>query len=130
MAYCYLARRLDGFRLQIAQVRDLAFGQIICGGPRRTAQRSLSFDAAVGAFSNMWPDWRRMPAQCVLSVMWATTAHKLYFKTHPPLKSVVVYDVRQGMENLISERLLKHGMRSRTPIRGEGGRESASAGRK
>ena len=29
MAYCYLARRLDGFRLQIAQVRDLSFGQII-----------------------------------------------------------------------------------------------------
>ena len=54
MAYCYLARRLDGFRLQIAQVRDLAFGQIIA------AQRSLSFGCCQCIFRTCGRDWRRL----------------------------------------------------------------------
>ena len=102
MAYCYLAQRLDGFRLQIAQVRDLAFGQIIAVAATDCATFLIIWMLSVH-FPNMWPGLAAFAAQCVLSVMWATTAHKLYFKTHPPLKSVVVYDVRQGMENLISE---------------------------
>lgn len=102
MAYYYLARRLDGFRLQIAQVRDLAFGQIIAVAATDCATFLIIWMLSVH-FPNMWPGLAAFAAQCVLSVVWAMTAHKLYFKTHPPLKSVVVYDVRQGMENLISE---------------------------
>ena len=101
-AYYYMARQLDGFRFQIVQVRDMAFGQMIAAGVTDCVTFLVIWMLSAH-FPNLWPGLAAYAGQCLLSLLWAKVAHNLYFETHPPLKSVVVYDVRQGMENLISE---------------------------
>ena len=102
ITYYHMARRLDGFRFQIAQARDMAFGQIIAIGVVDCA--TFLFIWMLSAhFPHLWPGLIAFTAQCVSSILWAKYAHNLYFKIKPPLKSAVVYDVRQGMENLVNE---------------------------
>lgn len=102
ITYYHMARRLDGFRFQIAQARDMAFGQIIAIGVVDCA--TFLFIWMLSAhFPHLWPGLIAFTAQCVSSILWAKYAHNLYFKIKPPLKSAVVYEVRQGMENLVNE---------------------------
>jgi len=42
-------------------------------------------------------------AQILLSVLWSFATQKWYFATYKPKRTAIVYDIRQGMENLISE---------------------------
>ena len=102
ITYYHMARRLDGFRFQIAQARDMAFGQIIAIGVVDCATFLFIWMLSVH-FPHLWPGLIAFTAQCVSSILWAKYAHNLYFKIKPPLKSAVVYDVRQGMENLVNE---------------------------
>lgn len=41
--------------------------------------------------------------QLMISMTWATLAHKWYFRTFKAHQSAVIYDVRKGMEQLIGE---------------------------
>ncbi|SCW32862.1 exopolysaccharide biosynthesis polyprenyl glycosylphosphotransferase [Ruminococcaceae bacterium YRB3002] len=41
--------------------------------------------------------------QFLLSLIWTVIARAIYFKWFPAKKSIVIYDMRQGMESLISE---------------------------
>ena len=41
--------------------------------------------------------------QVSLSIIWSVTAHKIYFKWFPAKKSIIVYDMRRGMKDLIEE---------------------------
>ena len=41
--------------------------------------------------------------QMVLAILWCVIAHKWYFSVFPPARTVVIYDTREGMENLINE---------------------------
>ena len=42
-------------------------------------------------------------AQGILSCVWSMGAHWWYFRTFPPLKSMIVFDTREGLEHLIGE---------------------------
>ena len=42
-------------------------------------------------------------AQMVISLAWSAIARVIYFKWFPAMRSIIVYDMRQGMESLISE---------------------------
>ena len=42
-------------------------------------------------------------AQGILSCLWSLGAHWWYFRTFPPLKSMIVFDTREGLEHLIGE---------------------------
>lgn len=41
--------------------------------------------------------------QILVSIAWSTIAHKWYFRTFSPKKTVIIYDMREGMDNLIRE---------------------------
>lgn len=41
--------------------------------------------------------------QISISVIWSCIAHWTYFKWFPPLRSIVIYDMRRGMNDLITE---------------------------
>lgn len=41
--------------------------------------------------------------QAVVSVIWSYAAHKWYFKTFPPKRTFIVWDMRKGMTDLIQE---------------------------
>lgn len=113
IAYYHIARKLDGFRLQIAQIRDMAFGQIIAVGATDCAAFLVIWMLSIHC-PNIWPGMAAFACQCALGTAWALVAHRMYFAAHPPLKSAIVYDVRQGMEKLIST----YGLEARYDVRG------------
>lgn len=54
-------------------------------------------------FPNFWPALLAFIAQLVLSLMWCVIAHTWYYHTFPPRSAAVIYDMREGMENLLKE---------------------------
>lgn len=54
-------------------------------------------------FPNLGPAILALMAQLGLSGLWCVGAHKWYFHRYPPKKAAVIYDTREGMENLLRE---------------------------
>lgn len=51
----------------------------------------------------MIPGLLAIAGQTAISFVWCTLAHLWYFRMFPPQKTMIVYDVREGMEKLISQ---------------------------
>ena len=96
----YFCQKLDCFRVSLYHVRDIMFGQVLA-----------TFITDVCIYVIIWMLSVHMPsllpgilawlAQCVVCLVWSLVMYKSYFHTHPPLKTIVIYDEREGMENLI-----------------------------
>lgn len=52
---------------------------------------------------NLLPGLCAFAVQVVLAMLWSWAAHQWYFSKFPPQTTMVIYDVRQGMEKLIDE---------------------------
>lgn len=52
---------------------------------------------------NVLPLLAAMGGQAVMSTFWSLFAHKWYFATFPPQVTIIVYDLRHGMTQLIDE---------------------------
>lgn len=96
----YFCQKLDCFRVSLYHVRDIMFRQVLA-----------TFITNVCIYVIIWMLSVHMPslrpgilawlAQCVVCLVWSLVMYKSYFHTHPPLKTIVIYDEREGMENLI-----------------------------
>ncbi len=56
-----------------------------------------------GRLPNVLPGVGAIIVQAAMIVVWSLLAHRWYYKAFPPLKTVIVYDAREGMEKLISQ---------------------------
>ena len=95
-----LCFRMDGFRVSILQIRDIAFSQIIAIGVTDIIAYILIWMLSIHR-PNILPGFICFSIQCLIAVGWAYIIHQCYFATHSPLPSIVIYDVRHGMEDLI-----------------------------
>lgn len=95
-----LCLQLDGFRASIMRVTELIYSQII-------AVALTDVCAALGIwmlsihFPNLFPGFLCFLAQCAFIPVICWKEYNSYYKNHPPQKTLVVYDVRQGTENLV-----------------------------
>lgn len=96
----YFGQRLYCFRVSILQIRDVIFGEVLA-----TMITDIIMYILIWMFSihlpNLIPGLITWGGQCVIGVIWAYVMHQSYFSTHPPLRTIVIYDERMGMENLI-----------------------------
>ena len=104
--FCYVlglymfCTRLDGYRISIHRIGELIFSQIL-------AVAATDFFAAIMIwmlsihFPNLLPGVYCFLTQCVLTIPIVTISHHYYFRHHRPYKSLVIYDVRQGIEELV-----------------------------
>lgn len=96
----YFEERLDCFRVSILQIRDVIFGEVLA-----TMITDIIIYILIWMLSihlpNLIPGLITWGGQCVIGVIWAFVMHQSYFSTHPPLRTIVIYDERMGMENLI-----------------------------
>lgn len=96
----YFGQRLDCFRVSILQIRDVIFGEVL-----ETMITDIIMYILIWMLSihlpNLIPGLITWGGQCVIGVIWAYVMHQSYFSTHPPLRTIVIYDERMGMENLI-----------------------------
>ena len=96
----FLCFRLDGFRVSVLQIRDCIFSQIIAIGVTDVVAYILIWMLSI-RMPNLIPGFICFLIQCLIAVVCAYIIHQYYFATHNPLTSIVVYDVRYGMEDLI-----------------------------
>lgn len=108
-----LCLRFDGFRASIMRVSELIYSQIIAAALTDVA-------AAIGIwmlsihFPNLFPGFLCFVAQCLIIPVVCYAEFTSYYKNHPPQKTLVVYDVLQGTEKLVSA----YGMERRFEIIG------------
>lgn len=98
----YFCQRLDCFRVSILQIRDVAFGQILSLMITDAIMYILIWMLSIH-IPNILPGLAAWGVQCIIGAFWAYIMHQSYFKSHPPLKTMVIYDERIGMDNLIHE---------------------------
>ena len=111
--YCFLGRTYDAFAVSYNRISEMVYSQsltiffsdvimyiVIC-----LLSRSIPW---------MLPGLLTLAAQIVVAVVWSALVHKWYFSSFPPRKTVIIYDMREGMEKLISE----YGMENKFEIIG------------
>lgn len=96
----YFGQRLDCFRVSILQIRDVIFGEVLATMITDIIMYILIWMLSIH-LPNLIPGLITWGGQCVIGVIWAFVMHQSYFSTHPPLRTIVIYDERMGMENLI-----------------------------
>ncbi len=96
----YFGQRLDCFRVSILQIRDVIFGEVLATMITDVIMYVLIWMLSIH-LPNLIPGLLAWVAQCVIGAIWAYVMHQSYFSTHPPLRTIVIYDERMGMENLI-----------------------------
>mgnify|MGYP002579723687 FL=1 len=96
----YYGQRLDCFRVSILQIRDVIFGEALATMITDIIMYILIWMLSIH-LPNLIPGLITWGGQCVIGVIWAYVMHQSYFFTHPPLRTIVIYDERMGMENLI-----------------------------
>lgn len=96
----YFGQRLDCFCVSILQIRDVIFGEVLATMITDIIMYILIWMLSIH-LPNLIPGLITWGGQCIIGVIWAYVMHQSYFSTHPPLRTIVIYDERMGMENLI-----------------------------
>lgn len=96
----YFCQKLDCFRVSVYQIRDIVFGQVLATMITDVCMYVIIWMLSVH-MPNLIPGLIAWACQCVVGAAWSVVMHKAYFASHEPLKTVVIYDERVGMENLI-----------------------------
>lgn len=100
--YIVMGRIYDAFWMSKQRVSELVYGQIL-GAMAADGIMYIVICLMAGKVCNLWPGIAAIAGQLVMAMIWSVLAHKWYYRTFPPQKTAIIYDVRQGMERLINE---------------------------
>lgn len=95
--YIALGKIYDAFWMSMQRVSELVYGQIL-GAMATDGILYIVICLMSAKFCNLLPGIAAIVGQLVMAAIWASCAHKWYYKTFPPQKTAVVYDVRHGMQ--------------------------------
>lgn len=102
LLYCYFGRTYDAFLISHYRIFDIVASQSLSVFLCNCAFYVGFFILAKG-FVNPIPLLVLFVDQIALSIIWTCITHKIYFKWFPAKKSIIVYDTRRGMKDLIEE---------------------------
>ena len=80
---------------------EMIFSQIIAVGVTDVVAAMMIWMLSVW-LPNLLPGLICFCVQCAIIVVLVIVMHRTFFRTHPPKKAKIVYDVRHGIEGLIS----------------------------
>ena len=100
--YSIFGRTYDAFQISYYRISEMIYSQAL----------ALLFSDALMYFVT-WLIIRELPGihflliilvlQIVISVAWCCFAHKWYFRTFPPRKTIIIYDLKEDMNQLIHQ---------------------------
>lgn len=96
----YFEEKMDCFRVSILRIREIAFGQVLATMITDVIMYILIWMLSIH-LPNIIPGLIVWFDQCIIGIFWSKIMHQNYFATHEPLRTIVIYDQREGMENLI-----------------------------
>ena len=102
VAYITFGRIYDAFRMSIQRVSEVIYAQFLAAGASDLLMYVVIW-LLTKHLPNILPGVAALTGQILLAVIWAFGANKWYFSTFPPQETAVIYDVRHGMEKLISQ---------------------------
>ena len=100
--YIAYGRLYDGFQISLSRISELIGSQtlaVIIADGILYVVTALLFKG----IPPIGPMVVTLAAQILLSVLWCKFAHRWYFKSFEAKKTAVIYDMREGMERLISQ---------------------------
>ena len=96
------ARVYSAFLVSVNRISEMVYSQVLAV-LITDGITYLVIVLLVKGFPSVIPGLLAIAGQTVISFVWCTLAHLWYFHTFPPQKTMIVYDVREGMEKLISQ---------------------------
>ena len=102
LVYIMYGKVYDGFLVSYNRISEMIYSQVLAF----LITDGLAYIIiCLMAGHLMWlvPGLLCIVGQVVVASIWSVIAHKWYFKYFPPKRTVIIYDMREGMENLINE---------------------------
>ena len=99
--YICFGRIYSGFTISLNRISEIVYSQIL----------ALLFTNAVifiitGLLTrhlpNIIPLLISLVAEIVLSSLWSVLAHKIYFYKYEPIRTIIIWDMRRGLKDLIN----------------------------
>jgi len=100
--YVIFARVYDAFLISVHRISEIIYSQ----GLAALLADGIMFCVIwllKRSFPNILPGLIALAAQILLAIVWSVLAHKWYYASFPPKKSVIVFDKPYGIEQLIRE---------------------------
>lgn len=102
LVYFLFARVYNAFLVSINRISEMVYSQVLAA----LITDGISYIVIVllvRGFPNLIPGILAIAGQIVISFIWCFLAYHWYFRAFPPQKTMIVYDVREGMEKLINQ---------------------------
>lgn len=100
--YFLFARIYNAFLISVNRISEMIYSQVLAA-LITDGISYLIIALLVKGFPNIIPGVMAIAGQIVMSLIWCFLAHRWYFRSFPPQKTMIVYDVREGMEKLIDQ---------------------------
>lgn len=100
--YCILGRVYEAFLVSYARISEMIYSQALALSITDFFLYIVCW-ALSARMPNILPILAAFACQLLLTTAWSKLAHQWYFANFPAKRSAVIYDVREGLEKLISE---------------------------
>ena len=100
--YSSFGKLYDGFLVSLVRISEMVYSQSVAVMMTDGIMYLIIILLARGLI-NPVPMLFVFISQILFSALWSLIAHKVYFRVFPAKKTAIVYDVRLGLEDLISE---------------------------
>lgn len=99
--YRLLAEVFQTFKISIKSVFELTYSQILALFITN-AIMYINIVLLCRSIQTVWPLLLSLFAEMFIAYLWSISVHKLYFLVHPPKRTVIVWDTRKGLNELIN----------------------------
>lgn len=102
LLYFFVGKTYDAFQIALSRISEMVYSQVLT----IVVTDGLMYLVTVLAYMRLVNPLfviLALLSQILIAIAWSLLAHKWYYKKYPRKRTVVVYDVREGMENLVKE---------------------------
>lgn len=102
LVYFLFARIYNAFLISVNRISEMIYSQVLAA-LITDGISYLVIALLVKGFPNLIPGIIAIAGQIVMASLWCFLAHRWYFKSFSPQRTLIIYDVREGMEKLIGQ---------------------------
>ena len=100
LLYALFGRTYDAFLVSYNRISEMVYSQMLAALISHFILYII-ICLLSGRVANILPLGLSLIGSLLISVLWSSQAHSWYFKTFKPRKSAIIWDQREGMEQLI-----------------------------
>lgn len=100
LLYAIFGRTYDAFLVSYNRISEMVLSQML-SVVLSSFIMYIIFWLLAGHLMNLWPLLLAIAGSLLISAVWCYYAHTWYFRTFRPRKSAIIWDQREGLDNLI-----------------------------